>query len=85
MELKAITRETVASILKMDIAEVTFTKADGSERVMKCTLKSDVVPVVEKKEGPGRAVNDAVLPVWDIDKDSWRSFRIDAITAIRVV
>ena len=51
IDLKAITRETVASILKMDIANVTFTKTDGSERVMKCTLVDEYIPNTDERYG----------------------------------
>ena len=57
-----------------------FTKVDGTERVMKCTLNTDIIPeyilesvknVKPKKEG--------VMSVWDIEKDQWRSFRTDNV------
>ena len=84
IDLKAITRETVASILKTDIANVTFTKADGTERVMKCTLVDEYIPNTDERTST-RAVNESVLPVWDIDKNAWRSFRIDSVKAIQVI
>ena len=37
------------SMLKVTDMTVTFTKKDGTERVMKCTLQPDVLPVVEVK------------------------------------
>lgn len=85
--LKAITREAVANILSNEVANVTFTKSDGSERVMKCTLVDEYIPSPELNlaRTSTRKVNEAVLPVWDIDKNAWRSFRIDSITAIQVV
>jgi hypothetical protein len=49
IDLEAITRETVASILKTDIANVTFTKADGTERVMKCTLVDEYIPNTDER------------------------------------
>jgi hypothetical protein len=85
--LKEITREAVANILSSEVANVTFTKSDGSERVMKCTLVDEYIPSPELNlaRTSTRKVNEAVLPVWDIDKNAWRSFRIDSITAIQVV
>ena len=56
---------------------VTFTKKDGTERVMKCTLHEGVIPVIETKGA--RKPNDEVLAVWDMDKNAWRSFRLDSI------
>ena len=87
IDLKAITRDAVAAILKSDVANVTFTKSDGSERVMKCTLIDEYIPSTELdlSRTSTRKVNEAVLPVWDIDKNAWRSFRIDSVKAIQVV
>jgi hypothetical protein len=71
-------RKELISKLKEGDVSVTFTKKDGTERVMKCTLKEDVVPSVEssKKENVG------VVVVWDTEKKSWRSFRMDSITNV---
>jgi hypothetical protein len=40
---KDLTREDIVELLYNDIATVTFTKADGSERVMECTLLQEVL------------------------------------------
>ena len=87
LDLKAITRDAVAAILSSEVANVTFTKSDGSERVMKCTLIDEYIPnpELDLSRTSTRKVNEAVLPVWDIDKNAWRSFRIDSVKAIKVV
>lgn len=62
--------------------KVTFEKKDGTMREMRCTLKD--VPEYERKtesETP-RKKNDEVLSVFDLDKNEWRSFRIDSIKNI---
>jgi hypothetical protein len=40
---KDLTREDIVELLYNDIATVTFTKADGTERVMECTLLQEVL------------------------------------------
>jgi hypothetical protein len=70
--------------LRSFVAQVTFTKKDGSTRVMNCTLRPDIVPPVVTEATRTKKVNDAVCPVWDIDAQAWRSFRYDAITHIEV-
>jgi len=70
-------RQELVSKLKTGEVSVTFTKKDGTERVMKCTLDEGVVPAVETK-GTKKS-NDEVLAVWDTEKNAWRSFRIDSI------
>ena len=87
--LDSITRDGIISILKFDVVEVTFTKADGSERLMKCTLQKSIVPAATKTDPLSqkkvREVNEQVLPVWDIDKSAWRSFRVENVTNFRTV
>lgn len=73
--------------LQGNVATVVFTKADGTERTMRCTLLAEYLPA---PEGPQlltestRKENDSVLSVWDIDNGGWRSFRIDSIKSIAV-
>jgi hypothetical protein len=31
-----------------------------------------------------RKQNDDVLPVWDLDNNAWRSFRIDSVKGVKV-
>ena len=72
-------------ILKTDIITVTFTKKDGTERVMKCTTNTDVVPKVEVKEGAKpRKVSETTMRVFDTDIKEWRSFTIKSITQITI-
>jgi hypothetical protein len=71
---------------------VTFTKKDGTERVMECTTSPSLVPVdlteekvhntdMPKKE---RKVNEDVCPVYDLGSKHWKSFRWDSIKQIRL-
>ena len=80
-----ITKQELIDRLQTESIEVTFIKADGSERTMKCTLKADLLPVVEIKEGVKVKVeNPEVLSVWDLESEGWRSFRIDSIISADV-
>lgn len=63
------------------VVRVVFLKKDGTERKMLCTLKADLLPAqtdieeaVQKK-----TPNPAVLAVWDVEAQGWRSFRWDSI------
>jgi len=80
-----IDRETLNDLLHVDVLTVTFTKKNGDTRVMKCTLREDLLPAVPEKE-PGtnaKKINEEVMPVWDMDAKGFRSFRVDSITAIQ--
>jgi hypothetical protein len=69
---------------------VEFKKADGSVRVMNCTLsdlhgaKYTQTPIVETaaKEPKTKKANEDVCAVWDIDAGAWRSFRWDRLMRI---
>lgn len=66
-------REELVNKLQKGVVTVTFTKVDGSERIMKATLMSEFLPATK---GTSRAKNTEVLPVWDTEKAAWRSFKL---------
>ena len=79
--------ELLKETLKQRIVTVVFTKNDGSERTMNCTLQESFFPVVEQKTEPTKiknVVNPDVLSVWDVDAAGWRSFRIDSILSTNI-
>ena len=69
-------------LLRTDVVEVTFQKKDGTSRVMNCTLKEGIVIPYDRLTDNDRQVNPEVRPVWDIDKNEWRSFTYESITKI---
>ncbi len=73
------------SMLSVTEANITFTKVDGTERVMKCTLEATKLPpVVVKEDAKSRKQSDSTkaLRVFDIEKQEWRSFTIKNIKRI---
>jgi len=85
---KELTREEVVEMLRNDVATVTFTKADGTERVMECTLLQEVLSerITGLLQGAPdkntKAPNPDTIAVYDIPSDGWRSFRLDAVKSI---
>ena len=79
-------REELINKLKENICVVSFKKKDGTNRNMKCTLKENVIPKATKEDPLSqkkiRALNEEVLPVWDVEKEGWRSFRVDSVSFI---
>lgn len=67
----------IRNVLRTNIVQVTFTKVDGSERTLKCTLNPDFLPIEviteNKKE---RKQSTSSIAVFDVDLDAWRSFRV---------
>jgi DNA primase catalytic subunit len=74
-------RKWLKNVLETDVVEVTFTKKDGSERIMKCTLKEDVLPEVQNKETKQKS--QEAIAVWDVESEGWRSFRWDSIKSVK--
>lgn len=75
------TVEDYKRVLKESIANVVFTKADGSTRKMRCSLRPEDLPPVEASNGEGstKAPSTTTVAVWDLDAQGWRSFRIDSV------
>jgi hypothetical protein len=75
--------EWLRSHLVMGEMFVNFEKKDGTLREMRCTLK-DVPEYERKTEGEApRKKNEGVMSVFDLDKQEWRSFRIDSVRSVR--
>jgi hypothetical protein len=74
-------RKWLAGILEQSVVEITFTKKDGTERVMNCTLLEDYLP---ETTGAGRPASSDALAVFDVDSDGWRSFRWDSVKAVKL-
>tara|TARA_S200002703_G_scaffold92916_2_gene80321 strand:- start:186 stop:491 length:306 start_codon:yes stop_codon:yes gene_type:complete len=72
--------------LTAGIIEVSFTKKDGTDRTMKCTLNNQYLPEQKdlKDEIDKRNKSDEVIAVWDIEKEGWRSFRWDSVKGYKV-
>ena len=81
-------RENIIKYLKHGVCEVIFEKVDGSERTLNCTLAERFLPVKKdpKKGEPKieRKKNLAVVTVFDVDANSWKSFRVESVKSIRM-
>ena len=90
--LHAKVRQSVINLLNENVMEITFTKKDGSERVMKCTLSPMLLPTEEyeksneAKEGKKpRKKNLEVIACYDLEAEGWRSFRLDSLKDFKVI
>lgn len=77
------TIEIVKNHLSDGPVSVTFTKSDGSERIMLCTTCLEDIPTDKHpKEDTKRNYSDEVQRVFDLEKQEWRSFRWDSVTEV---
>ena len=80
-----MTKEEIVAMLQAGVCEVTFTKVNGELRQMPCTLKNELLPVVDINklhEEKTRKQNPDNLSVWCTDKNEWRSFKIANVQQI---
>ena len=92
-------KKWLKGILAVGEVTVTFTKRDGTERVMECTTAPSLVPVDLTEEihytnttdpvdfpKPKREkkVNEDVQSVYDLKNKAWKSFRWDSIKEVRL-
>ena len=73
-------RDWLRKLLQEREVVVTFSKINGDERVMTCTLKEGIIPAPTKTDELSKKKirdieNDKVCNVWDINAKGWRSFR----------
>ena len=63
---------------------IVFTKKDGTEREMFCTLNESKIPAEKqpKSEGTESTTTGSALRVFDTQKSEWRSFRWDSVTQV---
>lgn len=78
-----ITKDEFIKLLKEKVVTVKFKKKDESIRKMTCTLSEDYLPepeeIIEGQEKRTKKENPNTLPVWDLEKLAWRSFRVDSV------
>jgi len=78
-----VDRDTILKDLREYVIEVTFTKVNGENRVMRCTLRPDLLPEnyinEAAEEKTFHQTNPDVIAAWDVQKGGWRSFRVDSV------
>jgi len=80
-DMKDVTRKA----LREETVRITFTKKDGSTRVLLGTLKTDAIPSDKQpKEGSNTKTSDDAQAVFDTEKGEWRSFRWDSVTLVEM-
>lgn len=86
---KAIIRDWIKSLLQKGPITVTFTKADGTDRAMLCTLRLEDLPApnvpvdgVVKESKQRKQPDEHSLRVFDLEKKEWRSFRFDRLKKV---
>lgn len=79
-------QQEIKDALHANVCTVTFTKVNGDERVMQCTLKEGLLPAqIDVEESVQKKTpNPDVLAVYDVTAQGWRSFRWDTLKDFKV-
>lgn len=73
----------IVSQLTSGVVNVTFTKVDGSQREMECTLLPSYLPEEYRNRSPMLTeITGNAISVWDVRAGAWRSFRVDSVISI---
>ena len=75
-------KSTILEAARQGVITVRFTKKNGDERIMKCTLLSEYLPQQKDIEEVSTKENSNLLAVWDVEANGWRSFRIDSVISL---
>jgi hypothetical protein len=75
-------REWLRGLLRSEKVTVLFTKKDGTERELICTLKEDKIPSEKAPKNTGKAKSEDSIAVFDLEKSDWRSFRFDSVKKV---
>jgi len=81
-----IRNRLLRTILHDHDCKITFTKVDGTERTMPCTLREDAMPQrIVNEHHQTRLYKPETLSVFCLDKSEWRSFRVMNVTKIELI
>ena len=74
-------KSELAKKLASGIEIIKFMKKDGTERVMKCTRNSNLIPVEHQPKGETQQITESTdnIRVFDVEKQAWRSFNYSSL------
>ena len=78
VDVMSLTYTDLVRLLENSICDIEFTKLDGSERKMTCTLNPFAEEIEVIVDGYNNSTKESIT-VWDLDKKDWRSFRKDSL------
>jgi hypothetical protein len=78
--------DMLKELLQESTCNVKFTKVDGTERELICTLNPDILKETVFSDSHKRKTPEetGVLPVYLPQSNEWRSFKIDNVISIEV-
>lgn len=75
-------REQFTKYLREGVITVGFTKKNGEDRVINCTLIN--IPADKQPKGEAPERKGTSLAVFDVDKQDWRAFNLENVYSLEV-
>lgn len=84
LQVDDVLKDRILEALRTDIVTVRFTKADGTERDMRCTLVESKIPTDRQPKNEAKATDSvgSAVRVFDTEKGEWRSFRWESLISV---
>lgn len=76
-------KNILINLLKTNIYKISFTKKNGDQRVMICTLRDDLADLSNTPTAKGNK-NEELLHVFDLEKKGWRCFYTSSVLSYSV-
>ncbi len=73
-----VKKEVYTEALKDAVCTVEFTKVDGNDRIMDCTLQDIMLPEV-KGTGSVKPLSSDLLRVFDVEVGGWRTITLSKV------
>lgn len=77
--------EQMRTLLQNGKVQVTFTKKDGSTRVLNGTTRMDFIPEYSHPSNGSMTRTDDLITVYDLDNEGWRSFHMDNVQDVKAI
>ena len=77
-----MSKEAYLERLSNGVRTVTFTKVDGTERVMEATIQPSILKEIYGDQATALQRNPDTLTVFDTEKKDWRSIRVSSIKTL---
>lgn len=72
-------------LLKSGVVEFSYKKKDGTERYAKGTLKTSLLPEIDRDDERSKKLSDDCFYYYDLNREDWRCFLKDNFIGIKEV
>ena len=76
-------KDNILEALHDSVCTVEFVKADGTDRIMECTLNTKIVPSQPVKENAvvkvTKPLANHLVRVYDVDAAGWRTINLNTV------